>query len=133
MSVILGSNERPLATDLLRVTEVHDFYQDNAMSWESLIKTLRSTTSGVLRTQNGQPVEFEPREFLSIALPFLLPTIDPFTSEISGFEQSQVGDLKQLYRRLTSLKVGILEKPEEKALFLLLGKLSEERNIFNAV
>lgn len=132
MANILGARERPIATRLLHISDVLDLYRDNADAWTGLLKGLRSTTSGVLRTQSGQRVEFEAREFLVITLPFVLPTIDMFATQINGFQQSADGAIKDLYQQLTMLQIETIQKPEDKALFLLLARLAEDRSIFDA-
>jgi len=131
--LILESVERALVSRLLQVSEIFDIYKSSSDRWTEAIVALK-TVPPRIKTRDGTPVKVTPREVLTVFMPFMEIGNDSLFLAIGRLQESSIGTLKDLHRRLEALEVRRVSGPEARGLFLLLAKLSEDRRIFeNAI
>ena len=131
--LILESVERALVGRLMQVSEIFDLYRSSSDRWTEAIVALK-TVPPRIKTRDGTPVKVTPREVLTVFMPFMEIGNDSLFLAIGRLQESSIGTLKDLHRRLEALEVRRVSGPEARGLFLLLAKLSEDRRIFeNAI
>ena len=129
-TVVLESSERGIVTNLLDVSDIYDVYADNASKWARALSLFRNTTTDAVKTESGGSVSFAPREFLGIVLPLIRPIDGGLSPAVSELNSSTVTALRRLYESLANLDIRSAKTPEDKALFLLVARVSEEKRVF---
>lgn len=127
---VLESGERVITGQLLSVNDVFDIYQSNSARWARAVTSIDVASQQIV-TETGESVDFSPREILEFVVSALQSSSTRLFAAVGRLQRSSTVELQEIYRELESLEVLRASRPEARALFLLLAKLSEDKRIFD--
>ena len=122
---ILKRKERKICDYLLKKEKIQKIYVQNRNAWLKSFNQTKDFTEA-LRKTNKDPYRWNTREVIVSTIWFLSDMVDEFTDEVEKLNDKTPED-KKIYKDLSKLPIEELVNPKQKALFIIIGHIYENR------